>query len=90
MDEISYIKCELKYGTGNHKIEMRGNVQELSFISVLITNHLRTEYLKAGMTEEFIKELVIGGIEKFWGDPDVGGGSENHENLYSSIRKEES
>ena len=73
MDEISYIKCELKYGTGNHKIEMRGSIQELSFISVLITNNLRNEYLKAGLTDEQAKEFIIGGMTKFWGDPDVGG-----------------
>ena len=76
MSEISFIKCELKFDEGLHRINFEGTTEELSFISVLIINTIRSEYMDAGFTDEQTKGLLIGGIEKFWGDPNAGGRSE--------------
>lgn len=73
MSKFSFVQCELDYGTGNHRISMRGNIEELTYISVLIANNLRNECLKIGLTDEQAKGVIVGGIEKFWGDPNVGG-----------------
>ncbi|CZR03617.1 hypothetical protein [Trichococcus collinsii] len=81
MRKFSFVKCELDYGTGNHRISMSGNIEELSYVSVLIANNLRAECLKLGLTDEQAKGVIIGGIEKFWGDPNVGGRSEQDENI---------
>ena len=81
MSKFSFVQCELNYVTGNHRINMQGSIEELTYISVLIANNLRAECLKLGLTDEEAKGVIIGGIEKFWGDPDVGGGSEKDENI---------
>ena len=81
MSKKSSIECELIFEEGLHRVNFDGNLQELSFISVLIINTIRSEYMDAGFTDEQTKGLLIGGIEKFWGDPNAGGRSEKDENL---------
>ena len=81
MSKKSSIECELIFEEGLHRVNFDGNLQELSFISVLIINTLRSEYIDAGFTDEQTKGLLVGGIEKFWGDPNAGGRSEKDENL---------
>lgn len=81
MSEKIFINCELKFDEGLHRIEFVGTVEECGFMSVIIINTLRKEYLAAGFTDDEAKRMLIGGIERFWGDPDVGGRSEQDENL---------
>ena len=81
MNEKSSIECELIFDKGLHRVNFNGNLQELGYMAVLIVNALRSEYLDAGFTDDQTKGLLVGGIEKFWGDPNVGGRSERYENL---------
>ena len=41
-------------------------------MSVLIINTLREKFLSIGFTDDEAKRMLIGGIERFWGDPAVG------------------
>ena len=61
MSKKSSIECELIFGEGLHRVNFDGNLQELSFISVLIINTIRSEYMDAGFTDEQTKGLLIGG-----------------------------
>jgi hypothetical protein len=81
MNEKSSIECELIFEKGLHRVNFNGNLQELGYMAILIINSLRSEYMAAGFTDEQTKGLLVGGIEKFWGDPNSGGRSEKDENL---------
>jgi hypothetical protein len=72
MSEISFIKCELQFEEGMHRINFAGNLEECGYMSILIINTLRSEYMAAGLTDDQAKQMLVGGIEKFWGDPAVG------------------
>ncbi|WP_373780157.1 hypothetical protein [Jeotgalibaca porci] len=72
MSEKSFIKCELQYDEGLHRINFAGNLEECGYMSILIINTLRSEYMAAGFTDDQAKQMLVGGIEKFWGDPAAG------------------
>ena len=72
MSEISFIKCELQYDEGRHRINFTGSLEECSYMTVLIINTLRSEYIAAGFTDDQAKQMLVGGIERFWGDPAAG------------------
>ena len=76
MSEISFIKCELKFDEGMHRVDFEGTTEECGFMSVLIINALREKFLSIGFTDDEAKRMLIGGIERFWGDPNAGGRSE--------------
>ena len=81
MSEKSSIECELVFDEGLHRVNFKGNLKELSYMSILIVNRLRREFMSVGFTDEQAKQILVGGIEKFWGDPNIGGRSEEDENL---------
>ena len=58
MSKKSSIECELIFEEGLHRVNFDGNLQELSFISVLIINTIRSEYMDAGFTDEQTKILI--------------------------------
>ena len=72
MSETSFIKCELKFDEGLHRINFEGTTEECGYMSVLIINTLREKFLSIGFTDDEAKRMLIGGIERFWGDPAAG------------------
>ena len=77
MSKKSYINCELIFEEGLHRVDFEGTTEECGFMSVLIINALREKFLSIGFTDDEAKRMLIGGIERFWGDPAVGAKERN-------------
>lgn len=67
MTEKIYITCAA-YRDGDEQVTMMdGDPIELGFLTTVIVNAVRREFMKAGYSDFESKALIIGGIEEFWG-----------------------
>ena len=70
MSEKSSIKCELIFDEGLHRVNFDGSLQELRVHGRPDYQHIKKRIHGCGFTDEQAKGFVVGGIEKFWGDPE--------------------
>lgn len=67
MSEKIYITCVAEKGANEQLVAMEGELVELGFLTTVIVNAVRKEFIKAGHSDFESKLLILGGIEAFWG-----------------------
>ena len=68
MTEKIYITCAAYRNEDEQLTMMEGDPIELGFLTTVIVNAVMREFMKAGYSDFESKELIIGGIEEFWGE----------------------